>query len=119
MELSIYTKIYNEGKAIHNFTSFYYSLHMKHLASDLLSKGLTPDQITDAVATAIKIAGVSGIETYKHFMPVYSGINQEIIQDCKLSHLGYGLVIMNADRNLPIVGGFQIDILKEYLNEKS
>lgn len=91
---------------------------MTHLASDLLSKGLSPLQISNAITTAIKIANTSGIETHKHFMPVYSGINNEIIQDCKLSHLGYGLVLMNADASLPIVGGFQVDILTEYLNER-
>tara|TARA_R110000751_G_scaffold104774_1_gene200365 strand:- start:568 stop:927 length:360 start_codon:yes stop_codon:yes gene_type:complete len=117
MELLIYTKTYNEADAIHNFMDMYHSLHMTHLASDLLKKGLSPDQITDAVATAIKIAKTSGIKTNKHFMPVYSGINEEIIQDCKLSHLGYGLVIMNADKNSPLVGNFQVDVLKEFLNE--
>jgi hypothetical protein len=119
MELLIYTKTYNEADAIHNFMDMYNNLHMTHLASDLLKKGLSPDQITDAVATAIKVANTSGMETKKHFMPVYSGINEEIIQDCKLSHLGYGLVIMNADVSLPVVGDFQVDVLKEYLNERS
>lgn len=51
-------------------------------------------------------------------MPVYSGLNEQIVQDCKLSHLGgYGLVIMNADKSLPLVGSFQVDILKEFLND--
>jgi len=119
MKLLIYTNKQNQSDVIHNFMDLYYSLHMTHLASDLLKKGLSPDQITDAVTTAIKVANTSGIETNKHFMPVYSGINEEIIQDCKLSHLAYGLVIMNADASLPVVGDFQIDVLKEYLNERS
>jgi len=117
MELLLYTKTYNEADTIHNFMDLYHSLHMTHLASDLLQKGLSPDQITDAVATAITIAKTSGMQTNKHFMPVYSGINEEIIQDCKLSHLGYGLVILNADKSLPLVGNFQVDVLKEFLNE--
>ena len=116
MELLIYTKTYNQSDVIHNFIDLYHSLHMTHLASDLLKKGLSPDQITDAVATAIKIANTSGIETNKHFRPVYSGINKEIIHDCKLSHLGYGLVIMNADVNISIVGEFQVDVLNTFLD---
>ena len=49
-------------------------------------------------------------------MPVFSGLGQGIIQDCKLSHLGYGLVLMNADTSLHVVSEFQIDVLKGYLN---
>ena len=64
---------------------------------------------------AIKIANSSGIESYKHFMPVFSGTDETIIQDCKLSNLGYGLVLINADANLPVVGEFQVAILKKYL----
>ena len=117
MELSLYTKTYNNADVINNFMDLYHSLHMTHLASDLLKKGLSPDQISDAVATALTIAKTSNIETSKHFMPVYSGLNEQIVQDCKLSHLGYGLVIMNADKSLPLVGSFQVDILKEFLND--
>ncbi|AUC75407.1 hypothetical protein [Olleya sp. Bg11-27] len=84
---------------------------------ELAEKGLSPDQISDAVAAALSISKTSNIETSKHFMPVYSGINNQIIQDCKLSHLGYGLVILNADKSLPLVGSFQVDVLKEFLND--
>ena len=118
MELLIYERGYKVNDVIQNFRSFYYSINMKHLASDLLDKGFSPDQIANAFTTAIKVANASGIQVQKHFMPVYSGINNQIIQDCKLSHLGYGLVLMNADVNLSVVGEFQIDVLKEYLNER-
>lgn len=116
MELLVYTQKYDQADAIHNFMDFYHSLNMKHLASDLLDKGLSPKQITEAVLMAIKIANSSGIETLRHFMPVFSGIDQNIIEDCKLSHLGYGLVLMNADANLSVVGKFQVDVLTEYLD---
>ena len=52
-------------------------------------------------------------------MPVFSGIDKGIIQDCKLSLLGYGLVLMNADINLSVVGEFQVDVLKRYLDNNS
>lgn len=116
MELIIYNREYNISDALYNFMDLYYSINMKYLASDLLNKGLSPKQITDAVAMAIKVASSSGIETYKHFLPVYSSIDQEIIQDCKLSHLSYALVLMNVDANLSAVGEFQIDVIKGYLN---
>ncbi len=116
MELLIYTNKYDESDAINNFMGFYYSINMKYMASDLLDKGLSPDQIIDAIEIAIKAANSSGIEVKKHFMPVYSGIGRKIIQDCKLSHLGYGLVLMNADLSLPLVGEFQMEVLKQFLD---
>lgn len=115
MELLIYTQKYDQADAIHNFMDFYHSLNMKHLASDLLDEGLSPKQISEAVVAAIKIAKVSKLETNAHFMPVFSGIRQTVIEDCKLSHLGYGLVLMNADSNLAVVGEFQVDVLQQYL----
>lgn len=116
MELVIYTERYDVTDAVQNFMDFYYAINMKHLASDLLEKGLSPEQITAAITKAVKIANSSGVETYKHFMPVFSGIQQQIIQDCKLSDLGYGLVLINAAVNLPVVGEFQVNVLKKYLD---
>ncbi|KGL64301.1 hypothetical protein [Polaribacter sp. Hel1_85] len=118
-QLLIYKKRYETTEAIHDFMDFYYSINMKYLASDLLGKGLSPKQITDAVAMAIKVAKSSGIETHKHFLPVFSALNQGIIKDCKLSRLGYGLVLMNADKSLSVVNEFQVDVLKKYLDEPS
>ena len=115
MELLIYTQKYDQADTILNFMDFYYAINMKHLASDLLEKGLSPQQISEAIVMAIKIANSSGIEAHKHFMPVFSGMDHDVIQDCKLSHLGYGLVLMNADSSLAIVGEFQVDVLQRYL----
>lgn len=115
MELSIYSRTYNKSNTILNFIDLYNRLNMSHLASDLLDKGLSPKQISEAVGAAIKIAKASKIETNAHFMPVFSGLNQNIIEDCKLSHLGYGLVLMNADSNLTVVADFQVDVLKLYI----
>ncbi|WP_432410104.1 hypothetical protein [Rasiella sp. SM2506] len=116
MELTIYTRRPIEADAINNFKNFYYSSQMKFLASELLNKGLSPNQISEAVQMAVAIANASKIDTSKHFMPVYSALNREIIKDCKLSQLGYGLVLMNANTNLSVVGDFQILVLKEFFN---
>ncbi|WP_299107682.1 hypothetical protein [uncultured Winogradskyella sp.] len=117
MELAIYTTTYDIADTVQNFMNIYYATHMKYLASDLLDKGLSPVQISDAISAAIKVANSSGIEAHKHFMPVFSGLKDGIIQDCKLSDLGYGLVMMNADPSLPVVSEFQVDILNDYLNK--
>jgi hypothetical protein len=115
MELAVYTNRYDLADTICDFMDSYYSLNMKYLASDLLNEGMSPEQITDAVAVAIKIVTLSGLEAHEHFMPLYSAIDHEIIKDCKLSSLGYGLVLMNADENLSIVGDFQIRILNQFI----
>jgi len=117
MELLIYNSAYVEDDALQNFRNFQYALNMRHLASDLLDKGLRPEQIATAFTLAISIAEASGLQVEKHFMPVYSAIDRQIIQDCKLSHLGYGLVLMNADLNAAVVREFQIGVLTNYLNE--
>lgn len=115
MEMTILTNDYRPGDSIANFMDFYYSLRMKYLASDLLEQGLTPLQISDAVLKAINVGRSAGLELYQHFKPVFSGIDKEIINDCKLSHLGYGLVLMNADTGLSVVGDFQVSVLQQYL----
>lgn len=117
MELAIYTTTYDIADTVQNFMDIYYATHMKYLASDLLDKGLSPIQISNAVSAAIKVANSSGIETYKHFLPVFSALKVGIIEDCKLSDLGYGLVMMNADPSLTVVGEFQVDILNNYLKK--
>ncbi|WP_339627845.1 hypothetical protein [uncultured Maribacter sp.] len=50
----------------------------------------------------------------KHFRPVFSGIGNEIISDCKLSRLGYGLVLLNADAEISVVALWQVDILNKF-----
>jgi hypothetical protein len=114
MKLQIYSKEYDRADSINNFISFYYNLRMNFLASDLLGKGLSPEQITDAIIKAIKVGESSGIEVQKHFMPVFTQRNGEIISDCKLSQLGYGLLLLNADSELPAVGEWQVKILEFY-----
>ena len=67
MEIAIFKREYRRANSIAHFMDFYYALQMKHLASDLLEKGLSPQQIVDAVGRAIKAAESSGIDTDKHF----------------------------------------------------
>ncbi|QNK77116.1 hypothetical protein H7F37_13510 [Winogradskyella sp. PAMC22761] len=117
MELSIYKGAYDIADTVQNFMNVYYATHMNYLASALLTKGLSPEQINKAVSVAIKVANTSGIEAYKHFLPVFSGLREGVIQDCKLSHLGYGLVLMNADPSVSAVSEFQVDVLRDFLNE--
>ncbi|MGB3151297.1 MAG: hypothetical protein WBB27_11605 [Maribacter sp.] len=115
MEIMLFTREYKAMDSIAHFMNFYYSLRLRYLASDLLSQGLTPKQISDAVMKAMEVGKSSRMDLRQHFKPVFSGIDKEIISDCKLSHLAYGLVLMNADTELSVVGDFQVDVLQKYL----
>jgi hypothetical protein len=117
MEISIFTTENKTMDSIANFLDFYYSFRLKHLASDLLEQGLSPEQITEAVIKAMNVGKSSGLEIDQHFRPVFTGIEKEVVSDCKLSHLAYGLVLMNADAELPIVSGFQVSVLQQYLRD--
>ena len=114
MEMTILKNDYRPADSIAHFMDFYHSLQLKHLASDLLDKGLSPSQISDAVARAINVGKTSGLELNQHFKPVFSAVDREIISDCKLSYLAYGLVLMNADAELKAVGDFQVSVLQQF-----
>ncbi|MBC8757635.1 hypothetical protein H2O64_23405 [Kordia sp. YSTF-M3] len=118
MKTILQKNTYDLTSSIDDFLDLYYSLSMRYWASDLLKKGLSPKQINTAVIAAIKIANSSGLEIRKHFRPMFSGTKQDLIQDCKLSLLGYGLVLLNADTNLSIVGTFQVELLERFLQNK-
>ena len=115
MEMTIFIKDIRPVDSIARFMDFYHSLQMNYLASDLLDQGLSPQQISDAVIKAINIGKASGLVLNQHFKPIFSGIEREIINDCKLSHLAYGLVMINADVELSVVGDFQVSLLQSYL----
>ncbi|WP_299210204.1 hypothetical protein [uncultured Dokdonia sp.] len=109
---------YDRADSLDYFLDLYHRLNMRFWASDLLEKGLSPKQINEAVRTAIKIANSSGLETRKHFKPMFNGTREGVIQDCKLSLLGYGLVLLNADSDLSVVGTFQVSLLEEFFHVK-
>ncbi|MGO3719876.1 MAG: hypothetical protein ACTJGD_11125 [Mesonia hippocampi] len=115
MEISIYKSSYHPVDSIEAFFSLYFSLQMNYLASDLLEQGLSAKQIADAVAKAIQVAKSSELEIREHFMPVFSERNKAIINDCKLSKMGYGLVVLNADSNHALVSKLQVSIMKNFL----
>ena len=115
MEIILYREEYENVDAIDNFIRFYNNVNMKYLASDLLERGLSPRQITKAILKAIKVGKSSGIKVEKHFMPVFTQVDSGIINDCRLSKLAYGLLLLNADVDLAVVGEWQVDVLKGYL----
>jgi hypothetical protein len=99
-----------------NFRNLYFNGQMKYFASDLLQEGLSPTAIRDAVQKAIRICNISDLEVRAHFQPVYTEMKGTIIKDCKLSQLGYGLVMLNAEETLPIVAQWQLKVVKNFLD---
>lgn len=116
MDLLIYETEYDQADAVENFLAFYYNIQLNYLASDLLKEGLSPEQISDAVSKAINVGKSSGLEIRQHFMPVFTDLKSDIINDCKLSKLGYGLVLLNADIEVSTVGHWQIKVLEAYFS---
>lgn len=115
MKLSLFTGTFYGSGTAQDFMDFYHAMNMPYLASDLLTNGFLSSQISAAVSTAINVANASGIDVRKHFKPIFSGTGQGIVKDCKLSKLGYGLVLMNADLSISAVSKFQVDVLQGFL----
>lgn len=117
MEVIIFIKGYRPD-SIDSFMDYYYSLQMHFLASDLLCHGLSPKQISDAVVRAINVAKSSRMNVRENFKPVFSSIDNEVISDCKLSSLGYGLVLMNAETKFATVAKWQRSVLENFFETR-
>jgi hypothetical protein len=115
MELIIYHKEYDSSESIENFLDLHFNKGMEFFAGDLLKEGLSPSDIKEAIQRAMAAAGAAGLEIRKHFAPVYSQLNGGLIYDCKLSRLGYAMVLLNARPELPIVGEWQLKVLNHFL----
>ncbi|MEP2238075.1 MAG: hypothetical protein ABJI22_06915 [Maribacter sp.] len=117
MQVSIYKLEQQYTESIDNFLNFYYGLRLYYFASDLLYDGLSPKQISDAVTKAMNVAKNAKLNLREHFKPVFSSMDNEVVSDCKLSRLGYGLVLMNAEAKLSVVGKWQLKVLERFLDE--
>ena len=102
-------------ESLSSFQDLLFSSQMKYLSSDLLNEGLSPLEIRRAVKKAMTICQTSKIKLWQHFLPVYTQVNGILMNDCKLSQLGYGLVLLNADVNNPNAAQWQIKVMKYYL----
>jgi len=115
MEIIVFQKNENPEEALRNFQDFFYSSQMKYLASDLLQEGFSATEIGQAVLKAMTTCQITDVEVRQHFIPIITEINGTLVNDCKLSQLGYGLVLLNADGNIPMVAEWQLKVLSEFL----
>ena len=117
MKLTIYDQTSTTQHTVDRFIYLYYSSQMPYFASELLDKGFTQQQLSQAIAKAIQIAEYLGLYSEKHFKSIYICENHSLFSDYKLSYLGLGLVLLNADIKIPIVQNFQIQLLKGTMGE--
>lgn len=83
-----------------------------YLASDILEKGLSPKDLTDAMKRAMIVCKAGGKRVEDHFLPIYSYYRGQMVNDCKLSNLGYALILMNARADNETVAEWQLEVLE-------
>lgn len=111
-DIILYQAEYELHEAIDHFLDEYYMTKMKHLASDLLKRGLEPGEIVAAVRKAVTVCRTVGIDTRRHFYPVYTQYNGAMVKDCKLSPFGFRLVLLNGPEQQLITAEFQVELLR-------
>ena len=112
----IFQKQYPNNDAVQGFINSVYQKSMTYLASDLLEKNVRPEDIKLAVKKAILSIEKAGINSKKHFLPVISVKNGESFLDCRLSKLGYSLVLLNAEPKSEYIANFQVKVANQILN---
>lgn len=111
MKVTVYKHNYNtNNKAIDHFLEMLYAFQMNYLASDLLKKGVSKDDISQAVREAIEVMKMANMNINQHFIPVYTQINGFIFKDFKLSHKAFKIVMLNLPPNNIFVSKLQIRI---------
>lgn len=102
---------------IKEFVNSYYANSLKYRASDLLKIGLSSNDLQIAIRKALTVCRTAGHSVNRHFLPIYISNANGMIRDCKLSKLGYMLVIVNAKIQNTSVANFQMKVLSDYLNK--
>jgi hypothetical protein len=116
MEVIVFQRQYSNSDAVQGFINSVYQKGMTRLASDLLANNVHPDDIKLAVKKAILSIEKAGINSKKHFQPVISVKNGESFLDCRLSKLGYSLVLLNAEPKSEYIANFQVKVANQILN---
>jgi hypothetical protein len=115
MEVTIYQEIQTRNESLDHFIDLLYSSQMKFLASELLQEGLSVEDISDAVKRAVTIARTAKLNIREHFSFVYTQLNGQLVKDCKLTKLGYALVLINARPDIKLTSTLQLKLLNQYL----
>ena len=117
MNLTIYHSTETVNEILDDFLQAYYGKQMSFFASDLLKEGLSPEEIMTAVRRAMAICRSNDTDLRKHFQLVYTTLNGAIVRDCKLSRLGYALVLLNGPSSNAVVANWQLQLVRYFLNK--
>jgi hypothetical protein len=115
MNLIIFHEKQDIQESLDNFLDLYYNSQMSYFASDLMEKGLSHTDIKKGIGKAMVAAESAGIDLRKHFQLTYTQRNGSLISDCKLSKLGYAMVLLNAPIENPVVARWQVKVLNNFL----
>ena len=110
MALIVYKPYYTPGKGPGDFMQGVYQRSMTFLASDLLQEDVDPDDIKSAVKKAIAGVQRAGLNTREHFMSIISVRKGTSFMDCRLSKLGYALVLLNCNPKSQFIANFQLSM---------
>lgn len=113
-QVILFHEQYESNTSFDQFLELLFYREMRFFASDLLEKGLDAADIQEAVNRAMLIGKTAGLDLRRHFTPIYTPYQGTMIKDCKLSKLGYALVLLNARASSPLVANLQLQVLENF-----
>ena len=112
MKVTIYKHNYNSNsETLNHFLEMVYASQMNYLARYDLKKGISKDDISQAVKEAIEVMKMANMNINQHFIPVYTQINGFLFKDFKLSHQAFKLVLQNLPPKNMFVSKLQIRLI--------
>jgi hypothetical protein len=111
MKPSVFRSQIYRNQSLEHFLDMVHASQMTYWASDLLSKGLKPDEIRQAVRRGMMACERGGLDFHRHFKLMYTSSSKGVsFDDCKMSRLGYRLTILNANPRNKYVARVQIKL---------
>ncbi|MDH3652247.1 MAG: hypothetical protein OEQ53_21340 [Saprospiraceae bacterium] len=117
MKMILYQDRYDLDQSIQDFLDVYFRQRMEYFASDLFEVGLSPAEISTALQQALLAAKSAGLNVRQHFHKQYSDYRGALVSDCRLSRLGYGLLLLNANVSKRAVAKWQVKVLEHFLSK--
>lgn len=114
-KLRRYHEVHNVNEWIEGFQYMLYGSEMTYLASDLIKEGISVSDLESAIKGAIISTRSAGIETRKHFMPIYTDIDGTVVRDCKTTQLGLAMILLNGNPKVGMVANWQLKLVRHFL----
>ncbi|MEK7253462.1 MAG: hypothetical protein AAB316_01850 [Bacteroidota bacterium] len=118
MNLPAYPPAETLDEVFDEFFTAFFSRNMPCLASDLLKDGFQEPEIVESVRRAMSVLNSAGMDARRHFQLVSTVQEGLEIRDCKLTALGYALVLMNGPADNAVVGDWQLQLIQQFLGKR-